>query len=341
MKTTNLNTNTIEAMFKQLKFNFGGTITKASKEYILDIKNEIGNGNIKGIALQGGISYIEFDMAFSDDVVVSVDTPNKNPIYFAYCSEGSLGHSFGANEKKRTLENFQTGILTSQLGDVNKLYFNKNERSKITLISVQTSNRTKANGKDNLKGKLLDTFFNEDAKENFVYIGSQNLKIAEKIQQLNAIKQKGIVGNLLVQGLVHVILALEIQQHAEDKHRQIPTGSLTMRDMELIKKASQFVKNNYHKQLSIPVLCLEFGISPSKLQEGFKGMHGRTVAEYIREVRVLKAEELIKTTDLNISEIVYSIGFSSRSYFSKIFKEKYNCNPKDYKDAQKVSPISA
>ncbi|MCB0387243.1 MAG: helix-turn-helix transcriptional regulator, partial [Winogradskyella sp.] len=85
----------------------------------------------------------------------------------------------------------------------------------------------------------------------------------------------------------------------------------------------------------------QFGLSPSKLQEGFKLMHGHTVTEYIREVRIKKAEELIKNTDMNISEVVYTIGLTSRSYFSKIFKEKYNCSPKDYKFAQRSMAISA
>jgi len=341
MKTTNLKTSTIEAMFNQLKGNFGGSIERESKEYILDIENEIGSGNIKGVSLQGGISYVEFDMVFSEDVIISVDTPNKNPIYFAYCSKGSLGHSFGVDGKKRNLNKFQTGILTSQVGDESRLHFKKDERSKITLISVQTTDNANASGKKSLKSKLQNTFLKDGSKENFVYIGSQNLMIAEKIQQLNAIKQTGLVRSLLIKGLVHVILALEIQQHAEDNSRQIPVGSLTIRDMETIKEVSHYVKSNYDKQLSITQLCSEFGISPSKLQEGFKGMHGRTVTDYIREVRVLKAEELIKSTDLNISEVVYSIGLSSRSYFSKIFKEKFNCSPKDYKDSQKSLPLSA
>ena len=47
-------------------------------------------------------------------------------------------------------------------------------------------------------------------------------------------------------------------------------------------------------------------------------------------------------SDLNISEIVYTIGFSSRSYFSKIFKEKYNISPNEYKSKvfQPVTRIS-
>ena len=74
------------------------------------------------------------------------------------------------------------------------------------------------------------------------------------------------------------------------------------------------------------------GLSASKLQEGFKDMHGRTVNNFICHIRLLKAEQLLKNSDLNISEIVYSLGWSSRSYFSKIFKEKYNCTPSFYQE---------
>lgn len=58
------------------------------------------------------------------------------------------------------------------------------------------------------------------------------------------------------------------------------------------------------------------------MQEGFKLLHGLTTCDYVKSVRLKKSEELISTTDLTVYEIVYSLGLSSRSYFSKIFKEK-------------------
>ena len=54
--------------------------------------------------------------------------------------------------------------------------------------------------------------------------------------------------------------------------------------------------------------------------------------EYIRYTRLEAARDLIRTTDLNISQIVYTIGFSSRSYFSKIFKNKYGITPSEFKE---------
>lgn len=342
MKTAHIKSNTIEAMFHQLKLTLGGVLERDSNEHILKIESEIGQGKIQGVSLRGGVSYLEFNMVFFEDLWLSIYTSEKNPIYFTYCSKGSLGHSFGINGKKRVLESFQTGILTSQQEDENVLYFEKDKLLKITLITVQTDNKTNITANGELKNQLRKTFFKGHEQGNFVYIGSHNLKIAEKIQQLNAISQEGIVRSLLIQGLVQMILALEIQQHTDDmKNRENCTGSLSMREMEAIEETSIFIENNYDTQLSVTELCSQFGISPSKLQEGFKLMHERTVSDYIRDVRVCKAEELIKSTDLNISQVVYSIGITSRSYFSKIFKAKYNCSPKEYQDSQKVMGIYA
>jgi AraC family transcriptional regulator, transcriptional activator for feuABC-ybbA operon len=82
-------------------------------------------------------------------------------------------------------------------------------------------------------------------------------------------------------------------------------------------------------------------MSPCKLQEGFKMLHDRTVSDFIRNVRLEKAEELISHSDLNISEIVYSIGFTSRSYFAKIFKEKFHCSPKTYQNNKRKVAVTA
>lgn len=68
-----------------------------------------------------------------------------------------------------------------------------------------------------------------------------------------------------------------------------------------------------------------------KLQYGFHNLYGLSVNNYVKKIRLQIAMELLKNSDLSISEIVYKIGLSSRSYFSKIFKEKYGITPSYYK----------
>jgi AraC-like DNA-binding protein len=180
--------------------------------------------------------------------------------------------------------------------------------------------------------QLHQLLFKGGPVKNCVYIGSYNLKIKEQINQLEAISKKGIVRGLLIEGFVHIILALELTQYSEDQEKlKYDRGSLTTNEMLRVAEISELIKKNPGGALCVAELSRHSRLSPAKLQEGFKLMHGKTVSDYIRQVRVLKAEELIKHTDLNISEVVYSIGFTSRSYFSKIFKQKFNCSPKQYK----------
>ncbi|MDO6817567.1 AraC family transcriptional regulator [Zobellia sp. 1_MG-2023] len=342
MTTINLSSAAIKNMFQQLHQNFGGSLDVNVKEHILTLDNELGRGHIRGITFKGGISYLEFDMEFANDFTIRTGCEENAPICFAYCSGGRIAHSFNDETKKNVLENFQTGILTNESNASNVLYFQKDVRVKTSLIVVRTVASNETAKKNGLNYRLQELILKGKPAQNTIYIGSYNLKIADQIAQLKAIKQEGIVRSLLIEGLVHMILALEVQQHTDDlKNRENQTGSLNTREMEAVKDISDFVHNYPERQLSISELCRKSGLSPCKLQEGFKLMHGTTVTDYIREVRIAKAEELIKNTDLNISEVVYSIGFTSRSYFSKIFRNKYNCSPKQYKDKQNVMAASA
>lgn len=338
MKKLTLRTAKIKNMFERFHQKLGGDLRVDFNEHILTIDNELGRGYIKGIKLEDEISYLEFDMEFFEDFTLICDSLNNTPICFAYCVLGSMAHSFGKDGKKRKLENFQTAILTSRAYEDHILHFEQDVCLKTTFIIVNPAENIA--DKNTLNHKLQKFLFKEDVAENFVYIGSYNLKIAEKIQQLNTVSQKGIVRNYLLLGLAHMILALEIEQHSEDlKKAANKTGSLTAREMDSVRELSQFIMNYPERQLSVSDLGRKGGLSPSKLQEGFKLMHGTTVTDHIRDIRVQKAEDLIKNTDLNISEVVYSIGFTSRSYFSKIFKAKYNCSPKQYKDNQNLLAV--
>ncbi|MDY7394993.1 AraC family transcriptional regulator [Aureibaculum sp. 2210JD6-5] len=342
MKTTYIKTSKIGKIFNELHKNFGGKLNISSNEYNLDLNGQLGSGNIKGFSFKNGISYLEFDITLNDNFTLSINATERLPIYFAYCAKGSLSHRFGAGGKQNTLKKYQTGVLTCKRAEENVLTFKKDEPTKISLIVVNTITSELAEGVG-LNQKLRDTFFeNSDTKESSVYIGSYNLKIGEKIKELSAIKQTGIVRNLMIESTVHMILALEIQQRLDDlRNVENPTGNLTTREMDTIKELSEFIINYPENDYTLKTLSKKSGLSTSKLQEGFKILHNRTVRDFIINERMKKSERLIRTTDLNISEVVYSIGFTSRSYFSKIFKQKYNCSPKFYKDNQNSIAVTA
>lgn len=338
MNTISITSNNISIIFEQIQLQLGGKLDVKSKEYSLEINNDIAEGFVSGISIEPAISFIEYDIVFKKDVTITYKHDTSSSINFGYCSKGTLLQSFGEHGEKNSLSQFQTGIFSNSAKKSTFLFFKKNEEVKISMITVDA---LLVSDKE-LKSHLQKTFLINQENNELAYIGSLNLKISEKIEYLNSISQKGLIRNLLINSTVYLILALEIEQHKDDIiSAENNLNSLTLSDMEALKEISEFIRNYPEIQYSLKYLSKKSRLSPIKLQEGFKIMHGRTVTDFIRNVRVEAAENLIRTSELNISEIVYTIGLTSRSYFSKIFKAKYNCSPKHYQNNQNRLAITA
>jgi len=129
---------------------------------------------------------------------------------------------------------------------------------------------------------------------------------------------------------------MHIQQHNRLLEGDLLPDSMNKSELKIVRKVANSILKTPAKEYSLDQLSFKSGLTQAKLQEGFKFLYKRTVTEYIRHVRLESARDMLKNTDLNISQIVYSIGFSSRSYFSKIFKEKYNITPNQFKKKLKI-----
>lgn len=130
----------------------------------------------------------------------------------------------------------------------------------------------------------------------------------EKIQQLPCIDD---IYNKLIN-------LLSDSNHKTDNDKYI----------RIIENVKLYVKENFDKDS----LCLaEIGIwanmSPTYLGRIFKNATGISVAEYISNYRLERAYELLKETNLNITEIAEKVGLTNRTYFSTQFKKKYGVLP--------------
>ncbi|MGM5471004.1 two-component regulator propeller domain-containing protein [Flavobacteriaceae bacterium LMO-SS05] len=75
-------------------------------------------------------------------------------------------------------------------------------------------------------------------------------------------------------------------------------------------------------------------MSRMQLHRKIKALTGLSTSEFLKSQRVKLAENLLKQTDLSISEIAYQVGFNSPSYFSSCFKDIYNCTPNEYQETK-------
>jgi len=102
----------------------------------------------------------------------------------------------------------------------------------------------------------------------------------------------------------------------------------TSLDKEFIKTVLDYInKNLSDTELSVEDLAAKVFLSRSQLYRKIKTLTGVSVNEFIRNVRLEKAKELIELGNDNITEISFKTGFSSPSYFTKCYKEKYGHLP--------------
>ncbi|MFD0860635.1 helix-turn-helix domain-containing protein [Sungkyunkwania multivorans] len=335
----NITSENTEGTVRQIQEVIGGKIIEEWGEYTLEVDSKFAKGAIRFINFDWGVNMLEYDIIFHDEVELKMDASKFNPIHFAYCLKGHCAHRFGFQNESKRLEQFQSVIITSKDGGYNYGYFPKGEKLEINVIQIvrkQFMNK-RTNHLSSLNKKLYEVFVDTDHHDHFAYFGTYNLKLGEKIAGLREIEGDGMIRVLQIEGLVYQILSGHIQEHDKAQKSEVIPTSLLKNELRIIRNLAKQIVEHVSKEYSLEELSLQSGLSQAKLQEGFKLLYAKTVTEYIRHVRLEAARDLINTTELNISQIVYSIGFSSRSYFSKIFKEKYNISPSDYQKQRKES----
>ena len=93
----------------------------------------------------------------------------------------------------------------------------------------------------------------------------------------------------------------------------------------------KYIEENYQNAIDTKQLGAAAGVSPDYLSKQFKAAMSMTPAEYLRRFRLAKAMDLLKSTDLSISEIAVRTGFGDISLFSRVFKQTIGSSPAGFR----------
>jgi two-component system response regulator YesN len=102
-------------------------------------------------------------------------------------------------------------------------------------------------------------------------------------------------------------------------------------DTRPIREAKQIIQSNYMKQITMEEVSSEVGFNTTYFSSLFKKETGYTFLEYLSEVRINKAKELLKGTKSNIAAICEQVGYSDIKHFTKIFAKHTNLKPNEYR----------
>ncbi|MDY3917874.1 MAG: helix-turn-helix domain-containing protein [Candidatus Limivivens sp.] len=108
-----------------------------------------------------------------------------------------------------------------------------------------------------------------------------------------------------------------------------------------VEQCRDYIHKNYFRKMHLSEIARAIGISESYLSRSFAREEKMTIQEYIRKVRVERAENLLKYSEASLSEISDYVGFSSQSHFGESFREQKGMTPGQYRERYKRTVFSS
>ena len=106
----------------------------------------------------------------------------------------------------------------------------------------------------------------------------------------------------------------------------------------IVANVQKYICEHIEERLTLNDVASVFNISPNYLSLLFKKYSEAGFSEYISQMKIARAKELMAEGNLKIYEIADRLGFESAFYFSKVFKKITGCTPRDYQQTKFMIP---
>ena len=137
-----------------------------------------------------------------------------------------------------------------------------------------------------------------------------------------------------VERVAGTVASVEARLNAENARKRDAEAAATAMHKHLEAARHYLVKaieqNIDNSEFGIQELCEISRYSYQQVYRKVKALTGESINEFIRTVRLKRAAQYLAQSDTRISEIMYSVGFNSHSYFTKCFREHFGLSPKEY-----------
>ena len=114
---------------------------------------------------------------------------------------------------------------------------------------------------------------------------------------------------------------------------KVPNKTNLSKAEQISKDFGQLVMQNYTTQRNVAWYAKRLGITPAHLSTIVKQVTGKTCIEIITQMVIMDAKTQLKSTDLTIHDIAYSLNFTNMSFFGKYFKRNVGMGPQEYRNS--------
>ncbi|MDG5492343.1 AraC family transcriptional regulator [Psychroserpens sp. SPM9] len=306
----------------------GDKFTKGKAFGYTQLRDEFGKGNISMTLVSNDISVIVFDVVFYNETYLYLQGDSAKVVDFIFCLEGCIDHKFGNQSNFNSISFRQNTIINRSQTTTSIIKFPVDIPLKISLISYNPNlNKIDHDDLNELRKNAFNCLSDFYNNENQLYSGRVCFRTSSYVNDMMRYSFQSPSEILFKEAAILNTIASQVDRYVKDISNNYDKTPLRLYEIDKLLALETFIDNNLSENLSIRRLESISGLNASKLQVGFKYLYDKTVSNFVTEKRLEKAAKLIYESDLNVSELVYSVGFSSRSYFSKIFKNHFGVLP--------------
>lgn len=199
------------------------------------------------------------------------------------------------------------------------------------------------NGAEDEIDEFVDVYINELPEENLKSVLMRQYIIMDAYIVMMSFCEKieGIEGEMQAQSeeLKNSMKTSQTLEEIKNYIRMLLKKIIGVRDTisgrrysDIIEIAKDQIRKTYMSdEISLNTIAAEVGMSPSYFSSIFSKEMGKTFVEYLTEIRMDRAKELLMCSSMKTSEIGYEVGYKDPHYFSYIFKKTQNCTPNEFR----------
>lgn len=173
--------------------------------------------------------------------------------------------------------------------------------------------------------RFIETLF-DHAQYGMCFYGHTKKKVGEKIRALPGL---GSFDRFLV--MMEVLKTLAASKEYIVLNESVSTYGFTNKDQSRLKKVYEHLEQNYHQSIDIGKVAEMVNLSVPAFCNYFKRMVSMTYTDFVNDYRIKKACQML-VTNKSILDVSFECGFSSQSYFSKVFRKVKGKTPMEFRN---------
>lgn len=324
----------LKDVIKDLASELGTDYNEICKEYILDIPQKWGIGEIRGINFDNGLGIILYKCRFAEDISIKFEVNHVHPIKYIYAAESEVRHSFSNQKEVHSICQYMNAIVASQDHNGHILHFDGDKDYTILSLEIDRDKfiQNLSCEIQTIDTELLKLFNDVKAESTFYHEGFFGVEFLRLIQSIDRYDGKHLLRKLYLESVALELFVKQVELFEDDKRSDSERNILRYPELDAIRQVENLIMSNLDKNFTNAELSKESGLNLTKLQDGFRRLYNTTIRDYTNKRKMEYAKYLLTHTTDTMTSIAAQVGINSTSYFTRLFKKTFYMNPSTYRE---------